>query len=258
MSARGGTSWWLPRLLDDETLDATETLLMIALADYVNADDQCWPSIDTLSRRARCSYATARRRLASLEATGRIERVRRMRAHGEMGTYLFTLVRTPALSLSDGEPSTSAHDAERQASAHLDERAEPPTDEPPKKEHTTTSTAAQPTLVLVEDDLIGESFALWWDRYPKRNGKRVGRKQAEQQWRRLKPPERTAAARAVEHYRAACDGGLTIAKDAHRWLRDRAWDEWQEPAVDDRRRGPGPSPGRRASNDAWRDGGGFK
>lgn len=56
-------------------LTATEALVLVALADYASDDTrECWPSIATIARRARCDRRTAQRRLKSLEARGLIDR----------------------------------------------------------------------------------------------------------------------------------------------------------------------------------------
>lgn len=78
-----------------------------------------------------------------------------------------------------------------------------------------------------------ESFTAWWATYPRRNGKRVGRGEALRVWSRLKPAERGAAQIAVRNYAAAVADDMTIAKDPHRWLRARCWEDWLEPAVRD-------------------------
>lgn len=41
--------------------------------------------------------------------------------------------------------------------------------------------------------------------------------------------DRKLACFAVKHYAAACNAGQ-YPKDAFRWLRDRLWGEWMEPA----------------------------
>ena len=58
-----------------EELAATEALVLIALADYASDDTrECWPSISTVARRARCDRRTAQRTLKKLEARGLIDR----------------------------------------------------------------------------------------------------------------------------------------------------------------------------------------
>ena len=76
------------------------------------------------------------------------------------------------------------------------------------------------------------SFDEFWDIYPQRNGKKLGKGKATAKWLKLKPSEQSLAMEAVKNYRAAIDAGLTLAKDPERWLRDKCWDDWLEPADD--------------------------
>jgi RIO-like serine/threonine protein kinase len=56
-------------------LTATEALVLVALADYASDDTrECWPSINTIARRARCDRRTAQRKLKALEQRGLIDR----------------------------------------------------------------------------------------------------------------------------------------------------------------------------------------
>lgn len=88
-----GTLYWLQAILRDERLNPTETLLLVALADHVGADDRAWPSIATLARLARCSYGTARRHLTELESKGVVNRSQRRRPDGGKSTYEYHLRR---------------------------------------------------------------------------------------------------------------------------------------------------------------------
>jgi hypothetical protein len=86
---------------------------------------------------------------------------------------------------------------------------------------------------LTEDDerhpLYG--FAAFWDRWPRRNGKRLDRGKAERIWGKLTLEQRRAAYVGAGHYAAACELGSQGAMDAFRWLRDHKWADWQEPAT---------------------------
>ena len=94
MSADSGTLYWLPLILNHAELDPTDTLLLIALADHVDADDRCWVGIHRLAGWSRVSYGTARRRLTDLEARGYITRRRRVRQDGSEGVYEYELCRS--------------------------------------------------------------------------------------------------------------------------------------------------------------------
>lgn len=75
-----------------------------------------------------------------------------------------------------------------------------------------------------------EGFAQFWDAYPKRDGRKVGKPQAQAQWQKLKPGDRALALVAVAHYAAERGGpGQLSAEDAQRWLKSRKWAEFAEP-----------------------------
>ena len=93
-----------------------------------------------------------------------------------------------------------------------------------REEELTTSAPS-----ALDDPLRG--FDKFWTAYPARNGKRLGKTKAADRWRPLDLEQRRAAYRGARNYALACDGDLTIAKDAERWLRDHCWTDWQEPAV---------------------------
>lgn len=89
----------------------------------------------------------------------------------------------------------------------------------------------------VEVAAVAAAFDDFWIIYPPRNGKRIGKGEALTVWKRLKPAEREAAMVAVHHYRDACKSDLTIAKDAHRWLSKRTFNDWLTPAKPDPHKG---------------------
>lgn len=66
----------------------------------------------------------------------------------------------------------------------------------------------------------------FWPVYPDRNGKKLDKRKALDQWNRLSLDDQRAAVKGARHY---ADSGQ-LPKDAHRWLRDRCWEEWQTPA----------------------------
>lgn len=92
---------------------------------------------------------------------------------------------------------------------------------------TEPETDSKPSSLPAEDDM---RFSEFWEAYPKRNGKRIGKSQAQAVWKRRTKVERVKALAAVVNYRQACDDGITIAKDAHRWLSGGTFNDWMTPA----------------------------
>lgn len=74
-------------------------------------------------------------------------------------------------------------------------------------------------------------FDKFWEAYPARNSKKLGKAKAVVHWKRLTLEQRREAYRGALHYAEACEADLTLAKDAERWLRDKCWTDWQAPAV---------------------------
>lgn len=86
-------------------------------------------------------------------------------------------------------------------------------------------------------------FDAFWGTYPPRDGKRLNRAKAEGCWAKLTEAERIAAYVGAGHLaQAITAGGKFGPPDPDRWLRDRRWTEWQEPALV-ARNGQGSSPG---------------
>lgn len=80
----------------------------------------------------------------------------------------------------------------------------------------------------------------FWLNYPRRHGRRVGKPKALAKWKKLNRTDQEAALRGVKNYAAHCERTDTWPKDAERWLRDRLWEEWQDPPTSAARRGRPP------------------
>lgn len=230
---RTGSLYWLSRLLDDDTLDPTETLLMLALADHVDGNDECFVGIKRLAARARVSYGTARRRLAALEAAGRIERTARYRSDGGQSVYTYRLIRTapPAQSEHPSAQPARGPRAPRRADppAHQGARAEPPRKEQPQE---LTTSREQPLFDADEHaaettDLAAErvaaGFDAFWAVYPRRTAKGAARSA----W--------PAAVKAAGGIDVIVEGARRYRDDPNRedaftahpatWLRGERWDD---------------------------------
>lgn len=218
-----GTLAWVGPILADRSLDATETLLLIGLADHVDSKDECFVGIDTLASYARVSYATAKRRLKDLVDKGRIERSRRRRDDGNLSTYTWKLIR-PGLTMSHGAEQglDLSHDQGSPGSAmtraHPDEPAEVPSGEPPSDEQPSPS----------PDGDKERGFDRFWEVYPARNGRKVGKAKSLTKWRALSLDSKRVAYRAAINYARAVQSGATIPKDPERFLANRYFEDWAE------------------------------
>ena len=92
-----------------------------------------------------------------------------------------------------------------------------------------------------EEDDRDRGFDVFWEAYPRRNGKKVGKAKARAKWRALLYDSKRSAYAAVLNYAKAIEAGSTIARDAERFLVAKWWEDWLD--------GPGEGPqGRRGSS----------
>lgn len=111
---------YIAAVLDSlSSLNATDTLLLVALADYADDDTrQCFPSVKTLARRARCDRRTVQRRLRSLEERGYLETAPGGHQYGANTSSRYRLKFDHAGELvHDVEPKLSPRAAECRPSA---------------------------------------------------------------------------------------------------------------------------------------------
>lgn len=77
------------------------------------------------------------------------------------------------------------------------------------------------------DDFHFDDF---WTAYPTRKGKRLGKKQSMEFWKKMSDEQRQAAIVGVKHYGEWCRRTDTYPKDPIRFLRDETYLEFAEPA----------------------------
>lgn len=137
-----GTLFYLAKILDCPELSATDTLLMVAIADHVNSDGETFVGIETLARKARCSYPTAKRRLRDLEERGFLARTRRRKAGGNLSTYSTEIVADRLGIITDPRGPHQGSPGRSLARDHLGDPAEVPRVEVPSKDLRSTSDVA--------------------------------------------------------------------------------------------------------------------
>jgi hypothetical protein len=147
--------------------------------------------------------------------------------------------RSEATSEANGKQTGSTTEAECFASGSrsVEAKANPdPTrtdTDTQSQKHVRSSVEKHMTLVpYLPSPSVSDSFEAFWLGYPPRSGKRIGKAKAEGYWRKLTDAERDAAMIGARHLAdAIAAGGKFGPPDADRWLRDRRWTEWQEPAT---------------------------
>ncbi len=225
-------------VLNHSTTIGTHRLVLIGIANHADPDGaNAWPAIATLARYARVSERTVQRCLADLVEHDHLSvqvKAGGLKHHrDDRRPNLYRINGVTAVSPRQ-EPRgdrSSVHEVTDEA-ARGDTAVSPePSLEPSKEEPSSTSTRT-PQLPLVPDT----PFEDFWQTYPKRNNKRLGRGTCETLWEKLNPEDRSAALVGAMNYADAVGLDLTIACDPERFLRRRAWEDWQEPAVPDVRR----------------------
>lgn len=83
---------------------------------------------------------------------------------------------------------------------------------------------------LPEDDLKSKAFEKWWTTYPKRNGRRVGKKAALKEFTKISKSEWGELKKATINYTAYLESCGTSPKDAERFLKGEAWREYSKDA----------------------------
>lgn len=101
-----------------------------------------------------------------------------------------------------------------------------------------SSSSSSPSLkkekIAIPPSAVELAFEEFWERYPKRNGKRIGKPVALAKFKKLSTEDRCLVLKAVKNYASSqmVLNGIGI-KDAQRWLRngkdDEPWRDWTEP-----------------------------
>lgn len=244
-----GTLWWLTEIRECEALDdATDVLLMITLADHVDARDETFVGIETLALGARCSYPTAKRRLAALQERGFIRRERRRRDDGNLSTYTTKMIREalePGITVipdKDGLGITQvSHDqgSPRRSLTrdHPDDPAEVPSDEVSSDEVNTLAPSAredQGSLPVLADPVfhsvqIETEFTEWWQMVPRK----IGKGDALKAYRaaRRKVPQQVIFDGTVQWVRESKHKELEYIPYPATWLRAERWDDEETPVA---------------------------
>lgn len=226
-------------------------LVHIVLGDIANEahEFEIWASPARIAERARVNSGTVRKHLVQMIEDGFLELVEDNSSRNRRSVYRFLMPPVAPQTRPDEEPVAPQTRPGRAGGAAVAPETRPvaPETRPIEQEGNAKPNENQNANASLFDSTPEpvDRFPEFWERYPRRDGKRVGRREAERVWERMSEPDRTAALVGVEHY--AASGWRP--KDAHRWLRDRLWEDWQTPA----RPTTNTAPSRRAPIDTNRD-----
>ena len=195
----------VPEWVLDSDLSDKALRIYVVLARYADSETlECFPSLPTIAKRARCSKSSVIRALDDLEKHQAIVRRRRVGEKGFQSTVY--VVRRQLHSATS--PSVT-HDTTLVS----------PVDHPSVTHDTLTiTTEREPS----ERD-INTAFAAFWDAYPRKRDKGHARKAFE---KALKKTSFENILTAVERYKAheAGNGTQYIAYPAT-WLNGERWDD---------------------------------
>ena len=195
-----------------------DRLVLLAIADSADQDgSNAWPAVSTIARKCRVSERTVQRSIRTLVELG--ELVVKEGAGGHRGVRRDRRPNRYELPMLNG--ATPCHPVDSTGCQSVTDGV---SDCRERGDNLTPNPALDPSLTRPSPDADFEQF---WQQYPMRDGKRVGKQKALDQWRRLSKAKRLAALNGVGNY---ADSGR-MPRDAHRWLRDGEWVDWQTPAT---------------------------
>ena len=77
----------------DAEIGGTELLVLLSLADFANDEGECFPSLDTIAKKAKIGKSTLKYILKAFEDLGAIERERRYRENGSQTSTRYKILR---------------------------------------------------------------------------------------------------------------------------------------------------------------------
>lgn len=223
--------------------DRSAHAVLVAICDAANRDgESAHPGVQAMVDGSGYRRSAVLAAVARLKRLGYIEEVEPGGGRARAAVYRIPGVTDPAW-----RPETVQH-----VDGFAD-RNRPASDEKPSSQRAETVQIASAAPITATDsngldnaraidgggqvdvDEAVRQFEHFWTAYPKRDGKRLGKAKSLERWRRLSIDDRRAARRGALNLASAVEaGGRFGIKDPERFLRDRCWEDWQEPAELDR------------------------
>lgn len=206
---------WISAVWINSPYRGEHLLLHLALADFANDEGYCFPSIRTLSNKARCSQQWVRKGIRLMIQDDLLEIVEQGLGRGNVNRYLLKPVskkRETELRISHkGETQSLEIPNSVTSDTYIQNRKEPSHDQPLS------------------------AFELFWSAYPKKVGKGLARKTFDRLMSRKNSPSIHDLLAGVERYRLSVSDPRYIAHPTS-WLNAERWtDEISTPASESTR-----------------------
>lgn len=207
-----------------------DLLVLLGIADFANDDGIAYPSIPTLARKARLTPRNTQRAIRHLVASGEL---RLEEGKGPHRTHLYRII------LSEATVEGCQNVRVTKSQDDICDKGGVTFQPPNPLKRTVIKKEIQDDDKKSPSRPVDHEFEEFWNLYPPRNGKRVGKPEALEKFKRLKPDDRLIVLQAVRHYATSelVQNGIGI-KDPHRWLRlgkdkngkaNEPWRDWIEP-----------------------------
>lgn len=80
----------------------------------------------------------------------------------------------------------------------------------------------------VKKELYTPDFEIFWNSYPKRKGKRLGKEKTNELWQKVKKDDRLLLLTAAKNYADSKTVKDGFARDPERFFKDNYWKDWAE------------------------------
>jgi hypothetical protein len=213
------------RLLRDRQITPTNLAVLVAVSLRLDRDGWCWPSYATIAADAGVHRGTAVKSIQRLEAVSLLQVVRSSDVGVNQCNH-YQLVGGSA-SATSGSATTTINGA-KSGSASPTRVVAPARPKLEPLNQTQESARAARSGKDTED-----RFRQFWEAYPPRSGRRVGKARTLALFAKLSPDDQRLCIVAAKIYadrEPEEDGFVAKSRDPERFIKDDWWRDWRDPA----------------------------
>lgn len=201
-------------------------LVHLALADVANDDHdyRLWMLREAIASKAGVSTDTVDRALTRMQAEGYIEKIIQGGGRGKPNEWRLLF---PTTAAESGGNKSAATTPQKGRNDTTERAATTREDNYLTQEETNTTQDADADLEKARGKGKDYRFEDAWSAYPKRDGRRIGKRDAREEWKKLSYEDKGRCFRAIKAFQAS---GTEYPPDMHRWLKHKTWEDWLTPA----------------------------